>query len=185
MQAEDARKGAAESDAKVPLVHLFRLTQYRHAAQAPLTLHNIKSSVSETVTDKQAPASSHRTSKIELYSHYYVHKRQCLSSKDTATADVEEAVEVAEATLSTEVVAAEVEAEVVVGTTLSSRKDQRRRTSWTWESIWTRESLLSSMAVAKVSVSFLDVRGRARGHVDPPLIPPRAEASGVLLERLY
>lgn len=68
--------------------------------------------------------------------------------------DVEEAVEVAEVTLSTEVVAAEVEAEVVVDTTPSSRRDQRRRTSWTWESIWTRESLLSSTAVAKVSASF-------------------------------
>lgn len=31
----------------------------------------------------------------------------------------------------------------------------------------------------------LDIRGRACGHVDPPLIPPRAEASGVLLEKLY
>ena len=32
---------------------------------------------------------------------------------------------------------------------------------------------------------ILDVRGRARGHVGLPLIPPRAEASGVLLEQIY
>lgn len=32
---------------------------------------------------------------------------------------------------------------------------------------------------------ILDIRGRARGHVDPPRIPPWAEASGVLLEQLY
>ena len=119
-----------------------------------MTLDNIKSSVSSTATDKQAPANFHEIIKTELHNHYYVHKRQCLSSKDTATVDAEEAVGVGEAALSTEVVAAEVEVEVVVDTIPISRRDQKRRISWIWENIWTRESPLSSTAVAKVSALF-------------------------------
>ncbi len=118
---------------------------------------------------------------------------QCLSNKDITRAAVVVVVAADAVTLSTEVVAAEVEAEDVADTTLSNMRGQRKKTFWTWASIWIRGSQLNSMAVVKVCSPIsplawfpgLDHVMSRRGPPPCPLLASGAGGVFVDLVHLY